>query len=139
MSHHTGGCLCGALRYEITAPPLYAGFCCCRDCRRVSGAGCTPFIGVAATAVRLTGAARQTRSTSIKGTEAVRNFCPSCGSLVFGGEYGKDTSHTIYAGSLDDVSVFQPTIAIFVRDRPAWCILPPNLTEFQTMPGQGDE
>jgi len=53
---------------------------------------------------------------------------------VFGGEIGKDESHTIYAGSLDDPSCFQPKIAIFVRERPAWVAMPPGLTTFETMP-----
>ncbi|MFX8601233.1 GFA family protein, partial [Acinetobacter baumannii] len=68
-------------------------------------------------------------------SEAVRNFCPACGGLVFGGVVGEDLSHTIYAGSLDDPSAFKPTIAIFARDRPHWAPLPPGLTVFETMPG----
>ena len=28
----TGGCACGAIRYECTAEPLYMGNCHCRDC-----------------------------------------------------------------------------------------------------------
>jgi hypothetical protein len=65
----------------------------------------------------------------------VRNFCPACGGLVFGGEIGRDESHTLYAGSLDDPGLFRPTLAIFVRDRPQWAPLPPGLTLFDEMPG----
>jgi hypothetical protein len=65
----------------------------------------------------------------------VRNFCPACGGLVFGGVVGVDTSHTVYAGSLDDASRFKPAMAIFERDRPDWVIRPPGLTVFDTMPG----
>jgi hypothetical protein len=54
---------------------------------------------------------------------------------VFGGVVGQSTSHTIYAGSLDDPSSFHPTIAIFTRDRPDWVIMPPGLKAFETMPG----
>jgi len=64
----------------------------------------------------------------------VRNFCPVCGGLVFGGEVGKDDSHTIYAGSLDDPSSFRPSIAIFTRNRPAWAVIPPGLTPFDALP-----
>jgi len=65
----------------------------------------------------------------------VRNRCAACGSLVFGGIVGVDTSHTIYAGSLDDPGIFKPTMAIFTRDRPDWVILPQGLQLFETMPG----
>ena len=41
-THITGGCLCGALRYEADAEPLHAGFYYCDDCRRASGSGCIP-------------------------------------------------------------------------------------------------
>jgi hypothetical protein len=93
-------------------------------------------MGFAGTAVRFTGQTRQFRSKSFRGDDAVRNSCPVCGSLVFGGEVGKDEIHTIYAGSLDDPSCFQPKIAIFVRDRPAWAVMPAGLTTYETMPSQ---
>lgn len=131
---HAGGCLCGALRYLAEGEPLYAGFCCCADCRKASGSGAIPFLGFAAAAVRITGATRQFRTRSARGGAAVRNFCPDCGGLVFGGEVGRDTEFTIYAGSLDDPSLFRPTVAIFTQDRPAWVVLPAGLREFPRMP-----
>jgi len=130
----TGGCLCGAVRYAADRAPDYAGYCCCADCRRASGSGFIPFMGFPASALRFTGATVQVRSTAFRGGEAVRNRCPSCGSLVFGGVVGQDASHTIYAGSLDDPSSFNPSIALFDRDRPEWVVLPPGLTVFATMP-----
>jgi hypothetical protein len=57
-----------------------------------------------------------------------------CGSLVHGGEVGKDKQFTIYAGTLDDPSLFRPTMAIFTRDRPMWAMIPADLTTFETMP-----
>ena len=132
---YTGGCLCGAVRYEAFGAPTGMGYCYCADCRKASGSGFIPFMGFEAGAVRFTGQARLFRSTSFRGTEAVRNACPTCAGLVFGGEIGKDASHTIYAGSLDNPSLFHPTIAIFNRDRPDWVPLPPGLTVFETMPG----
>jgi len=129
-----GGCLCGALRYEARGEPLYAGYCYCSDCRKASGSGFIPFIGFPGTAVTFTGAARQFRSKSIRGTDAVRNTCPICASLVFGGEVGIDDSFTIYAGSLDDASLFEPTLAIFMRSRAPWALVPAGLKQFETLP-----
>lgn len=131
----TGGCLCGALRYEATAEPTFAGFCYCGDCRKASGGGSIGFMGFPASAVRFSGPTRQFTSKALRG-EATRNFCPTCGGLVFGGVVGESDSHTIYAGSLDDPSRFRPTMAIFNRDRPAWAPMPPDLTVFETMPAQ---
>jgi len=123
MSNLTGGCLCGALRYEAKGEPLFAGHCYCADCRKVSGSGFVPFMGFPSSAVRFSGETRIFTSKAANGGDAVRNFCPVCSSLVFGGEVGKDDQHTIYAGSLDDPSSFRPTIAIFpslADARTAW-------------------
>ena len=132
---YTGGCLCGALRYEADGEPLFAGLCCCDDCRRASGSGFIPFMGFSSSAVRFSGETRKFVSKSARGSDAVRNSCPVCSSLVFGGEIGKTDSFTIYAGSLDDPASFHPTIAIFASSRPAWAIIPPGLAIFEGMPG----
>jgi hypothetical protein len=131
---YTGGCLCGALRYEATGEPLFAGHCYCEDCRKASGSGFVPFMGFASSAVRFNGQSRKFASKTANGKNAVRNSCPVCGSLVFGGEIGKDDQFTIYAGSLDDPLPFRPTVAIFTRNRPLWAVVPPDLTMFETTP-----
>ena len=130
----TGGCLCGAVRYEAVGEPTLMGHCYCADCRKASGSGFIPFMGFDAAALTFSGEARQFRSPAFRGGEAVRNYCPACGGLVFGGVVGESASHTIYAGSLDDATLFAPKIAIFNRDRPDWAPLPPGLTVFDTMP-----
>jgi hypothetical protein len=131
----TGGCLCGALRYSAQREPTMAGFCFCADCRKASGSSGIGFMGFAADALVFTGETQRFASRSARGTDAVRNFCPICGSLVFGGIVGTDVQHTIYAGSLDDPAHFHPTIVLFNRDRPAWAPLPEGLAIFEAMPG----
>ena len=100
-TRYTGGCLCGALRYEAEGPPVRAGHCYCGDCRKASGSGFIPFMGFPASVLRFSGQTRISRAKAARGGEAVRNFCTVRGSLVFGGIVGQDDSHTIYAGSLD--------------------------------------
>jgi hypothetical protein len=132
---HRGGCLCGAIRYEADGDPRYMGLCYCADCRKASGSGYVPFMSFPASAVRFTGKPAQIVSRSLRGGEAVRNFCPTCGSLVYGGRAGIDTEHTIYAGTLDDPSRFVPRLAIFARDRAPWAIVPEGLTVYDRLPG----
>ena len=131
----TGGCLCGAVRYEADGEATYAGLCYCGDCRKASGGGSIGFMSFPASAVRFSCPARPFGSQALRGV-ATRNFCPTCGGLVFGGVVGESDTHTIYAGSLDDASRFRPTMAIFNRSRPAWAPLPPGLDVFETMPSQ---
>ena len=129
----SGGCLCGALRYEARGEPMFAGYCYCRDCQKASGSGFIPFMGFAQANVRFSGATRQFRSKAARG-HAVRNSCPVCASLVFGGELGRTDYFTIYAGSLDDPARFEPKVAIFARSRPPWVVTPADLTVFDELP-----
>jgi hypothetical protein len=130
----TGGCLCGDLRWSASAPPKHMGLCYCTDCRKASGSIFIPFMGFDASVLTISGRWTVHRMTHADGREAVRNSCLVCGGLVFGGPLGETDEHTIYAGSLDDPSQFQPTIAIFTRDRPQWAEVPAGLKQFETMP-----
>lgn len=118
----TGGCLRGALRYEAEGEPLFAGHCYCADCRKAAGSGFIPSTGFPSSAMRFSGQTLAFTSKAANGNDAVRNSC-----LVFGGEIGKSESFTIYAGSLDDPSLFHPTAAIFTHNRPEWPVIPPDL------------
>jgi hypothetical protein len=134
VSLYTGGCLCGALRWQAAADPLYAGHCYCADCRKASGSGFIPFMAFSSAAFSVSGETLTHRLAVGNGRIAVRNCCAACGGLVFGGEVGKSENFNIYAGSLDDATLFHPQIAIFTRDRPAWALIPPGLKQFDTMP-----
>jgi hypothetical protein len=131
---YSGGCLCGALRYEAQGEPMHAGYCYCSDCRKASGSGFIPFMGFSAKAVRFTGQPKHYVSKAYHGGDAVRNSCPVCSSLVFGGVIGESDSFSIYVGSLDDPSLFEPKVAIFNKSRPHWVPLPPGLKVFEAMP-----
>lgn len=131
----TGGCLCGALRYEAKGPPQYMGHCYCNECRKASGSGFIPFVAFASENFQVTGEVRTHGHKLPDGRVADRNFCPRCGGLVFGGIVGQVQSHTIYAGSLDDASRFKPRIAIFMSERAPWAAVPPGLAQFDRMPG----
>lgn len=132
---YTGGCLCGAVRYEARGEPHAQGYCFCKDCRKASGSGFIPFLSFPATSVRFTGETIRSVAEAARGGVAVRNHCATCGGLVFGGIVGEDTEHTIYAGSLDDASLFRPTLAVFTRDKPQWVLMPPGLRTFERLPG----
>ena len=132
--YYAGGCLCGQIRYEARGEPRYQGLCYCSDCQKASGSGFIPFLGFGAEQVEITGTTLQFTTRSARGTEAVRNSCPFCGSLVFGGRVGEDDQHTIYAGTLDDSAAFTPQIAVFTRDRRPWTPVPDGLPAFDTLP-----
>jgi hypothetical protein len=136
-ARYTGGCLCGALRYEARGEPISAGHCYCADCRKASGSGFIPFMGFNSYAITFSGKSQTYSCRAANGNIAVRNFCALCGGLVFGGEVGKSDSFTVYAGSLDDASSFKPTMAIFTAGHPDWACIPPQLKVFSSLPTEG--
>jgi hypothetical protein len=81
----TGGCACGAIRYESTSKPLLMLHCHCRDCQRSSGGPFSSFVIVPTEAFKLLqGKPRAHASPSEAGGMTHRNFCPDCGAPIFG-------------------------------------------------------
>src|SRR5262249_3543541 len=79
----TGGCACGAIRYECTGEPVMMFKCHCRDCQKLTSGGFAPAVIVPAQAFRLThGQLRYHFTPSIAREKHKRGFCPECGSLV---------------------------------------------------------
>ncbi|MCP5081831.1 MAG: GFA family protein [Alphaproteobacteria bacterium] len=77
----TGGCLCGAIRYEASQGPNWASYCHCTMCRRVSGAPFMSFMQFPEGAFRWT----QGDSAEYQSSDGIiRKFCSACGtSLTF--------------------------------------------------------
>lgn len=121
-SPRTGGCLCGAIRYEVTGPMRPVIACHCRQCRRTSGHH------VAATsapreAVAITGAPAWYASSD----EARRGFCPTCGSNLFWDGAGENLS--IFAGTLDDATGLRLAGHIYTADKGAYYDVPEDVPQ----------
>ncbi|HYG28791.1 MAG TPA: GFA family protein [Allosphingosinicella sp.] len=130
----SGGCLCGAVRYQAAGDPVSAGFCHCRDCQKASGTGHVPILGVPKTAVTVTGETRCFSVAGSSGQETKRHFCPVCGTMLFG-EPGRPAGfYGISAGTLDDPSIFEPRFALFTASRQPWDRSALVLKEYEGMP-----
>lgn len=129
----TGGCLCGAVRFETEAAPLFGGHCYCLDCRK-SSAGHSASMGVPAAAVKMSGEVREYSCTSDSGGTATRAFCPTCGSNMYVKSTGNPGALILNAAMLDDPEVFKPMAALYVSRAPSWDKPPAHLMAFETMP-----
>jgi hypothetical protein len=130
----TGRCSCGAIQYEADGEPLYAVLCYCRDCQRASGTGHVPVMGVPKASFRVCGITKSYTMRGTSGLNSARHFCPVCGSLLFGTPETAPEAVSIYVGTLDDPSIFEPTTVLFTRNRPAWDRVEGSLVEFEIMP-----
>jgi len=132
----TGGCACGAVRYECSSEPLFSGHCYCRDCQRSSGAAMASVLLVPKAGVKiLSGEIRYFELTSDSANKISRGFCPTCGSPVFSLPTVMADTIGIKASSLDDPNLFRPAANIYTSSAPAWAPLSKELPSFPKMPG----
>ena len=127
----TGGCACGAIRYECNAEPTAMFNCHCRDCQRATGTAFSAVVYVPAKAFKITKGAPRYYSTSSGAVgHNKRGFCADCGSRLFGG--GTDEGQGINAASLDDPTLFKPQMHIWTSDAQPWDQMGPKLPKFET-------
>ncbi len=126
---HEGGCLCGAVRYRFTGEPVYSGHCHCLSCQKAVGAGYVTWTGVKAQSFAVTKGTLTTCETS-PGVE--RGFCGRCGSsLSYVNEKGWPGLISFTAVSLDDPSLAQPTVHVFVSQQQPFISLCDELDKFE--------
>ena len=130
----TGGCLCGAVRYECTAEPMMTGHCHCKDCQKESGGAFVTAVLVPKDALTVTGDVKHYEVTADSGSISRRGFCPECGSWLFGGSSGMPGLAGIMAGSMDDPSRLEPGMNIFTESAQPWAPIDPDLPKFSGMP-----
>jgi len=134
----SGGCLCGAVRYESTAVPVVCGHCHCEDCRRSSGTGHCSHVGLPEAAVTLTGAVSAFDKPADSGNMVTRAFCPTCGAATHSFNSAMAGMIFLRASSLDDPEVFQPQLIVYTAKAPSWDHMDASLTAFEGMPPPDD-
>jgi hypothetical protein len=135
----TGGCQCGALRYEIREAPWLTYICHCTDCQRITSSAFSMAIVVSDSAFRVTaGEPRLVQRTADSGRVSIRWLCPECGSWICGnpgpGSTSADAVRRVRAGTLDDTSWLRPTVHFWTRSKQPWIVLPEGSQIFATQP-----
>jgi hypothetical protein len=132
---YTGGCACGAIRYRISAVPLFQNDCQCRDCQHRSGTGHGSYLTFPSKQnVTLEGNAQHSAIAGDSGNLKTHGFCPNCGSPVYLTFAGMPDLFTIHAASLDDPSRYAPQAVTYRVRGQAWDNLNPDLPMFDKMP-----
>jgi hypothetical protein len=131
----TGGCLCGAVRYESAGEASFSLKCHCRDCQRSSGTGFVAAMRVPADSFRIIqGTPRRHVSNSDAGNAVSRHFCGDCGSPLYIQVSSRPDIVGLRVGTLDDPSLFRPEAEIFVQSAQPWDRLDPALPHHPTYP-----
>jgi hypothetical protein len=122
----SGGCLCGAIRYEISWPPTAVVACHCKDCQRQAGSAVSIIAAVPRDSVKITGTLKTFDGTSEKGEVLYRRFCGDCGSPIMSEIPRAPSLGVAYikTGTLDDTSDLAPAAHLWASSAQHWFPFP---------------
>ena len=109
----TGGCGCGAVRFEVTAPPVAAGYCHCTRCQRRTGGAWSLQARVAPGSFAITQGADAVGSWRPEGGFA-KEFCARCGSALWSRSPDDPDVVSVRFGAFDADPPIRPTYRAFV-------------------------
>lgn len=124
MAKLTGGCLCGAIRYEVNGDPVRVANCHCDDCRKATGSSfATNAFFKEDDITVLQGEPKSFQHTADSGNTMTKQFCGDCGSQLFGMGSGRPGIKNIKVGTIDDASSIRPQVNVFASKALPFTIL----------------
>jgi hypothetical protein len=128
----TGGCHCGAIRYQAEGEALTHALCHCTDCRRHAGAPMVGWTMYPQGAVKVT---KGTPKVYLSSDHGRRHFCPDCGTGLFytNAEILPEIID-IQSATYDDPDAVPARAHIQVADRIGWMARVHELPAFERYP-----
>ena len=135
MNHPlTGGCLCGAVRYEVKASLELIEHCHCSMCRKAHGAAFSTNSVVPTSALKVTAGA-EVISEYESSPNRRKCFCSKCGSQLFIRRVNKPEFTVVTLGSLEGELHARPERHVFVESKASWYNITDALPQFKIYPG----
>ena len=116
----TGGCMCGAVRYEATGEPFLVSHCHCLSCRKHNGGPVVTLAGYKKEQLSFKGEERRIYESS---PGVGRAFCGNCGTpLTWEGDGGEELGLILelHLSTLDNPEALVPTGHAFYSERISW-------------------
>jgi hypothetical protein len=133
----TGGCYCGAVRYEISGEIPMRALCLCQTCQKISGGAGNLFIGIEAGAFRYTQGEPRRFTRDVAGGTPTREFCGECGVHIAARSPKAAGGVVVKVGTLDDPAVFGgPTMVFWTQDKHDFHVVPDSAVAYATLPGR---
>lgn len=130
----SGGCCCGAVRYETTERVFHATICHCPTCRKAAGAPCVAWFSVVLSDFEIISGSLANYRSSLHVT---RGFCAECGTQLTyqHDDFPNDIDITLC--SLDDPETTRPDDHTFVQYRLSWMVPGDGRPEFPRSRAEG--
>lgn len=129
----TGGCFCGAVRFEFDHPPIATRVCWCRDCQYLSSGNASVNAIFKVAGLTCTGELAEYASAADSGNTMRRSFCPTCGTPLFSQSSARPHLIVTRTGALDDPELTRPQAVIWSASAPSWAFA---LSDLERCPGQ---
>jgi hypothetical protein len=130
----TGGCQCGAVRYEIHVAPQVFYLCHCTECQRQTSSAYGESLRVDPAGLTMTGEMATTRRMADSGAVRLGDFCPDCGVRIQHRSEGNPGRVNIKAGTLDDTSWLVPAGHIWTASRQPFVAIGPDELDYPQAP-----
>ena len=135
--YESGGCLCGAIKYEFDKSNLIsAHHCHCIDCQKSTGSGKSTILLLPAQAILVDGELKFYTSTTSTGRNMSRGFCEECGSPVLSFIKEMQEVSFLKAGSLDDSSWLKIDSNFYSSSAHSWSPIDDDILSFTHNPDQ---
>jgi len=115
----TGGCMCGAVRYELKSDPFDCGWCHCRTCQLSSGAPAMVFASVNEGDLVWTRGEDKVKSVR-SSSFGHRDFCAQCGTPFLMRVDHQPETIDFSVATLDHPEAIAPGFHIFWRSKIGW-------------------
>lgn len=130
-----GKCQCGQVAYEIGKPFIAQLACHCSECQKLSA---TSF-SISALVDRkdfklLSGELKVYMRIADSGLTNACYFCPDCGNRIYHENPDKPDIIRLKPGTLEDTSVIQPTIHVWLKSKQGWVEIPKGVETYETQP-----
>ena len=125
----SGGCLCGEIRYLITAAPVEALYCHCRMCQRAHGAPVIAWLTVPLAAFEVSAGNLTAYRSS---TKAFRHFCGACGTPLTWRAAANPQHVDVSIATLDDPEPIEPLLHLWTESQIAWFEIADHLPRYPT-------
>lgn len=119
----TGGCGCGAVRWELTEPPVSARYCHCTRCQRRTGAAASASAAVVPGSFHIVQGEDRLKAWKPKGG-GEKWFCGDCGSALFTRDPDDPDRVGVRLGSFDGDPGVRPITRQFVAYAAPWEPIP---------------
>lgn len=131
----TGGCYCGAVRYEAEGDPVMKARCHCRECQYFTGGEGNDFIAMPVAGFHFTkGEPKSFTKAGLEGA-ATRQFCADCGTQLLTRSPALPIAVIVKVGSLDDPQIFGgPQVILQTADAHPFHLLPEGVPAFARFP-----